>query len=400
MKKLLLLGGSRYLLPVIQAAKNLSIYTITCDYLPNNIAHKYSDEYQNVSIIEKEKVLSLANDLHVDGIMSFACDPGVETAAYVAEQLGLPNVGPYKSVSILQNKARFRKFLADNNFNVPKARSYSDLNDALSEADFFQWPVMIKPVDSAGSKGVTKVYDIYHLASAVEDAIKFSKTRQFIIEEYIEAIGCPSDTDALSIDGNLVYISFNDQYFDASAKNPFTPAAFSWPSTMPSLIQQELRKDLQKLITLLGMRTAIYNIETRQGVDGKGYIMEVSPRGGGNRLAEMLRYSTGADLIRYSILDAIGEPVSDKINDPVYNGCWAEVILHAERSGRFSALKVSKEIESYIIEKDLWIKKGDIVHEFSGANESIGTLVLKFPNQEILLLTMKHISQLVQVIVE
>ena len=388
------------MLPIIQAAKNLDIYTITCDYLPNNIAHKYSDEYHDVSIIEKEKVLSLADDLHVDGIMSFACDPGVETAAYVAEKLGLPNVGPYKSVSILQNKALFRKFLADNNFNVPKARSYRDLHDAMSEIGLFHLPLIIKPVDSAGSKGVTKIDDIHHLASAVEDAIKFSKTRQFIIEEYIDAMGCPSDTDALSIDGNLVYISFNDQYFDAVAKNPFTPAAFSWPTTMLSSIQQELQDELQRLITLLGMRTAIYNIETRQGRDGRAYIMEVSPRGGGNRLAEMLRYSTGVDLIKYAVVDAVGNSITDEISEPVYHGSWAEVVLHSKLNGKFQGLKISRDLKQYVFEEDVWIRKGDIVNEFTGANETIGTLVLRFPNLAILKDKMLQINKLVQVVVE
>ena len=98
MKKLLLLGGSRYLLPVIREAKALGLYTITCDYLPDNIAHRYSDEYHNVSITDKEATLALARALQVDGVMSFACDPGVVTAAYVAEKMGLPNVGPYESV--------------------------------------------------------------------------------------------------------------------------------------------------------------------------------------------------------------------------------------------------------------------------------------------------------------
>ena len=125
MKKLLLLGGSRYLLPVIEAAKKLGIYTITCDYLPDNIAHKYSDEYCNVSIIDKEAVLAAAKRLEVDGVMSFACDPGVVTAAYVAEQLDLPSCGPYESVCILQNKGLFRKFLTDNGFTVPVAKGYT-----------------------------------------------------------------------------------------------------------------------------------------------------------------------------------------------------------------------------------------------------------------------------------
>ena len=79
MKKLLLLGGAQYLLPVIEEAHKLGLYVITCDYLPDNIAHKHSDEYRNVSIIDKDAVLSTARELGIDGIMSFACDPGVVT---------------------------------------------------------------------------------------------------------------------------------------------------------------------------------------------------------------------------------------------------------------------------------------------------------------------------------
>ena len=108
MKKLMILGGSRYILPVIKAAHDLGCYVITCDYLPDNIAHKYSDEYRNISIIDKEAVLSAAEEMCIDGIMSFACDPGVITAAYVAEKMGLPSVGSYEAVQILQNKGKFR----------------------------------------------------------------------------------------------------------------------------------------------------------------------------------------------------------------------------------------------------------------------------------------------------
>ena len=101
MKKLLLLGGSRYLLPAIKAAHDLGVYVITADYLPDNYAHQFSDEYHNVSIIDRDAVLKLAEDLNIDGIMSYATDPGVVVAAYVADKLGLPT-SPVKSVAILQ----------------------------------------------------------------------------------------------------------------------------------------------------------------------------------------------------------------------------------------------------------------------------------------------------------
>ena len=130
MKKLLLLGGARYLLPVIREAKELGLHTITCDYLPDNIAHRYSDEYHNVSITDKEATLALARKFKVDGVMSFACDPGVVTAAYVAEQMGLPNVGPYESVVILQDKGKFRSFLREHGFNVPWVRNFETAEES------------------------------------------------------------------------------------------------------------------------------------------------------------------------------------------------------------------------------------------------------------------------------
>ena len=112
-KKLMLLGGIRYLLPVIKAAHEQGYYVITADYLPGNIAHKFSDEYVNVSIIDKEAGLKVAQEKLIDGIMSFGVDPGVVSASYVQEQMGLPSFGPYESVCILQNKDRFRAFLSD-----------------------------------------------------------------------------------------------------------------------------------------------------------------------------------------------------------------------------------------------------------------------------------------------
>ena len=101
MKKLMLLGGSRYILPVIKKAHQMGIYVITCDYLPDNIAHKYSDEYVNVSIIDKEAVLKVAREKEIDGIMSFGVDPGVIAASYVQNQMSLPSFGPFESVEIL-----------------------------------------------------------------------------------------------------------------------------------------------------------------------------------------------------------------------------------------------------------------------------------------------------------
>ena len=227
MKKLLLLGGSRYLLPVIREAKALGIYTISCDYLPDNIAHRYSDEYHNVSLIEKDSVLALARELEIDGIMSFACDPGVVTAAYVAEKLSLPSCGPCKSVEILQNKNLFRAFLRDNGFNVPKFRDYGSIEEAISDSSYFSFPVIVKPVDSAGSKGVSRADSASMLEKACKYAMDNSIGGRIIVEEFITQQGFASDTDSFSIDGKLCFCSFNSQYFDKNADYSLCRSVFS-----------------------------------------------------------------------------------------------------------------------------------------------------------------------------
>jgi len=380
MKKLLLLGGLRYLIPVIESAHELGYYVITCDYLPNNIAHKYSDKYFNVNITDKEAVLKLAKEQKVDGIMSFAVDPGVTTAAFVCEKLNLPSCGPYESVRILQNKALFRDFLSKNNFNVPKAKGYLKIEDAIADARFFKWPVIVKPVDSAGSKGVSKVLNVDAFEKSIKNAIFYSPTKQFIVEEFIEQSGFPSDSDSLSIHGELVFFTLSNQRFDAKAANPYTPAGFSWPSAMESKHQEELRNEVQRLLSLLKMQTSVYNIEARVGTDNKAYIMEVSPRGGGNRLAEMVKLASGIDLISYAVKAAVGEKIN-QTEKPTYIDYWGEIILHSDKEGYFDRLIIDDEIKNLIYEIDLWIEKGSYIKPFTGANETIGTIIIRGKKQ-------------------
>ena len=376
-KKLMLLGGIRYLLPVIRAAHEQGYHVITADYLPDNIAHAYSDEYVNVSIIDKEAVLQAAIEHNIDGIMSFGVDPGVVSASYVQEKMGLPSFGPFESIVILQNKDLFRTFLKENGFNVPWAFSFSCIEEALASKPQFSYPLIVKPTDSAGSKGCTRVDAEDRLPEALECAMKNSISERIIIEEFIDKKGCSSDTDSYAENGKLKFVSFSAQRFDAGAANPYTPAAYSWPSTFTEAEEDYLKSEIQRLITLLRLNTAVFNIETRVGTNGKPYIMELTPRGGGNRLCEMLRYATGADMITAITRAAVGDDPSS-IEQKPYDGCWAEIILHADRGGVFEKLDISEEMLRYVIEEDLWVKAGDTVEAFSGANNAIGTLVLKF----------------------
>lgn len=383
MKKLMILGGSRYALPVIEAAKKLTIYTITADYLPDNIAHQYSDEYVNVSVIDKEATLEAAKRLEIDGIISFACDPGVVTAAYVAEKMGLPFQGSYESTRILQDKGLFRKFLSDNGFNCPCAKRYEDINAPMQDIDYFNWPVIVKPTDSAGSKGVTKVERPDDLKEAIKTALNGAHNGAFIIEDFLTFEGHHSSADPFTVNGEIKFVTYSDQLFDSEADNPYTPAYIIWPASMKQEHQDILTSETQRLLKLLGMKTGIYNIETCVANGGKPYIMEVSPRGGGCKIAELQRLAFGVDLIENEVRKAVGmETVGVKQTE--CDGYWCEMIVHArpKQSGILKSVWVDKDIEEKFLKiVDLSVKPGDYVKPFTGANMALGDMFFRFDSR-------------------
>ncbi|MBQ3343872.1 MAG: ATP-grasp domain-containing protein [Kiritimatiellae bacterium] len=385
-KKLMLLGGIRYLLPVIEAAHKLGAYVITADYLPDNIAHKYSDEYVNVSIIDRDAVLKVAQEKQIDGILSFGVDPGVVTAAYVAEKMGLPSP-PLKSVEILQNKDRFRDFLDANGFNCPWHKGYVSKEEALRDFSRVErvdrvdgmgrFPVIAKPVDSAGSKGCRRIDSFDALSTAIDGAIAESHSGRFIIEQFLELEGHQTGSDCFSIDNELVFCSFDSQYFDMNSPNPYAPIAHIWPCDMPSEAQEKLRDDIQRLIRLLNLGTSIYNIEARVALDGKPYIMEVSPRGGGNRLSEVLKLATGQDLIENNVRMALGLSLLP-LAQPKYDGVWVDLVMHSNKTGCFWGIEMCGDKHRYLKEECIYIREGDNVTGFNGANQAIGTMFMQF----------------------
>lgn len=366
MKKLMLLGGTRGLLPVIKSAHEQELYVITCDYLPNNIAHKFSDEYVNIDVTDKELVLEFALKVNINGIMSFSVDAGVTTAAYVAEKMKLPFPCSYPVAKILQTKNKFRLFLKHNGFYVPWNKTYSNIENLL--VDKLDYPLIIKPVDSAGSKGVSMVDNKEQLYNAFLNAKKESHCGYVIMEEYIEPL-YTSDSDSFVENGILNICTFSDQLFDKYSVNQFVPAAYVWPSSMPIEYQQSLKNELQRLMTLLNISSGIFNIETRIGTNSKAYIMEVTPRGGGNQLAEMIKYATDIDMIDAAVCVAVGDKY-ESLHNLEYKRNVAEIILHANK--KVKTQYIPEMINNFKIEKNLWIDRHDEIQPFKDSGDTYG----------------------------
>ncbi len=400
MKKILLLGGSMQQIPSIQMAKKLGYYAITCDYLPDNPGHKFADEYHNVSTTDKDGVLKLAKELKIDGIVAYASDPAAPTAAYVAEKLGLPT-SPYNSVEILCNKDKFRKFLKDNKFNCPQAAGYNNYEDAISDIDRFKFPVMVKPTDSSGSKGITKIYNKNELLEAVKEALEYSRSGRFIIEEFLVKKGYQVSGDGFSVNGKLVFTSYgNELYSSRGGTREYVALGEFWPSLLTPEMKNKVDAELQKLITALGMKTTAYNIEVIIDEHDEVYILELGPRNGGSYIPQLIKYATGVDLVEYTIRAAVGDDCSNLKMTPTI-GFWSNYMIMSTESGRFKRIKFNPDFEkNNLLHSYCTAKVGDEIHAYKNTTHSLGTLLFKCDSLEEIKQMTEHINEYYEVEVE
>ena len=391
-----MLGGSVYQTYAIKAARDMGYYVITCDYLPSNPGHKFAHEYHNVSTTDKEAVLSLARELKVDGVVAYASDPAAPTAAYVCEQLGLPT-SPYKSVEILSKKHLFRKYLAEHGFNVPKARSYRTYEEALADIDSFSLPVMVKPVDSSGSKGINKLTDKSQLKAFVEDALSYSRDKIFLIEEFLVKAGPQISGDAFSVDGRLVFHCLGNEFYSTKVDKDFAPLGECWPTVMPQSVIDTLEQDLQRLITTLDMRSTAYNVEAIYATDGKVYILELGARSGGSLIPQVTALATGVDMVPYVIKAALGEDCSDLKMAPV-KGFWSNYMAHSNATGKYAGIEIDQEFRKRnFVDYVTDTKVGDLVHKYRDAQDCVGELILKYDNAEQMRHVIDNMDRYVQI---
>lgn len=395
-KKVLMLGGSLYQVYAIREAVRLGYYVISCDYLPENPGHKYAHEYHNVSTTDKEAVLDLARRLEVDGIVAYASDPAAPTAAYVCEKLGLPT-SPYESVEILSKKDLFREYLAEHGFNVPKAQGFTSYEDAWDAKDSFRLPVMVKPVDSSGSKGINKLTDWAQLKEFVDDALSYSRDKRFLIEEFIVKKGYQISGDAFSVDGELIFHCFGNEYYSTKVTKDFAPLGECWPFMMDPTIIDRLHDDLQRLITSLGMKSTAYNVEAIVDQNDDIYILELGARSGGSLIPQITECATGVNMVTYVIKAAMGEDCSG-LKMAECRGCWSNYMVHAKSSGKYTGIWFAEDFKNNnLVEFVTDIKVGDPVHEFRDAQDAIGTLIVKYQSVDQMFDMIANMDQYVKV---
>lgn len=302
MKKLLILGAGHIQAPVIQKAKSMGYYTIVADYASDAPGLKYADKAYLVSTIDRDAILSIAVEERVNGILTTSDYP-VNVVAYVANIMGLPAMTE-DVARVCTNKFLQRDIFSKNNINTP----FFKLCDAGENLDdYMDFPYIVKPCDSSASRGVKKVSNTSELKEAFEDAFKFSRVGQVLIESFIE--GKEYSVETLTQKGVTSIISITEKFTKGEDKGYFVEDIHLEPARLSDLDKEMIESEVLKAINAIGLNNCPTHTEVKLNSQGV-FIIEMACRLGGDYItSDLVPLSTGVDMLENLIKLSLNDPI-------------------------------------------------------------------------------------------
>lgn len=305
MKKIMILGASILQLPAILKAKEMGLQVIAVDMDKNAVGFKYADLVFNISTVDTLKVLELAKENNIDGIMTVASDIPMRTVALVSKEMKLQGINEETALKAT-NKVIMRQTLKEANVPIPKFYRIKTYEKYLEKLKNFEDKIIVKPADNSGSRGVIlieKKMELQYLENAFNYSKKHSKNGEIIIEEYME--GEEVSVESLSINGMVHVITITDK-LTTGAPN-FVEMGHSQPSSLSEEIKNKIKEVAINGIKALGIENGPSHTEIIVTKEGPK-IVEIGARlGGDNITTHLVPLSTGIDMVECCIKMALGE---------------------------------------------------------------------------------------------
>ncbi|HPS40189.1 MAG TPA: ATP-grasp domain-containing protein [Candidatus Cloacimonadota bacterium] len=314
-KKLAIIGASYLQKPLVIKAKQMGYETHVFAWEEGAVCRVLADYFYPISITEHDAILDICSGMDFSGIVSIASDLATVAVNYVAERLGL--IGNSMECTLIStNKYLMRKKLKDNGIACPRFTCF-DAGSKFEDLEGMSLPIILKPVDRSGSRGVSLVGDILKLNIAIDCACRESLTGTAIIEEYIE--GREISVETLSWKGEHYILQFTDK--DTTGAPHFVEKGHHQPADLTQIEIELVSELVQKSLDALGVYYGASHTEIRINNDGKPYIIEVGARMGGDLIgSDLVELSTGYDFVKGVIQIATGAFEKPNLNRRGYSG--------------------------------------------------------------------------------
>lgn len=356
MKKLLVLNGSHSDVPLIEAGKRLGFRVFTTGNDPTLVGHGYADEYHPADFSDKDAMLELARALGIDAVCACANDFGAISAAYVAEELGLPGHDPYATALVLHHKHRFKEFALANGVSTPHAVQYASPDEACRALHGLEFPLIVKPVDLTGGKGVSTVNTVEEYRSAVNHAFASSRIGRFLVERFVR--GTYHSFSTFVVDRKIAFTFSDNEY---SLNSPFLVSTSGGPATAVETVRGQLVAESERIIRLLDLVDGIFHIQYILA-DGKAWIIEITRRCSGDFYPTPVRYSSGLDWAGWIVRAESGLGCGD-FPPARQAGFFGRHCVFARKDGVFAGIGIDPEIHGNVIDRFEVMRAGDVIDE-------------------------------------
>ena len=392
-KKVLLLGGGHAEIPLIQALQARNYEVITTGNNDGGLGHRYSDKYICEYFSNKEKILALAKKENIDGIVSGCNDFALLTAVWVSEKLNLKGHDSYETSLHIHIKDKYRTMAQELFIKTPRAVRCSKPNDCKKILECLNFPLIIKPVDLTGGKGVKRCNTERELGPALEAAIKATRENYIIAEEFIE--GTNHGFSAFIQNQKVVfYFADDEQYYI----NKYLVSGASTNKHISENTIQKLLEDLEKIATKLNLVDGILHTQfILDSNSNEPTIIEITRRSPGDLYIKFVELATGINYADLIVAAELGLPLEKIQQKNIMHNIVRHCIM-GNKTGVLKNVKIDRCIHNTIKESLEWWRPGDIIE-----NEKLykaGIVFIYFDSDVKMQQTLPYLNDLISLEVE
>ncbi len=404
-KKMLLLGGSHAEIPLIQAAQALGWYVITTGNNRDGLGHPYADKTVFADFSDKDAMFKLAKSEDVQAVCSGCNDFALLSTVYVCEKLGLPGHDSYTTSLEIHHKDKYRALATRLGIPTPRAITVSVTGTGFAAdncANFdaaianLTFPIIVKPVDLTGGKGIHRAANPEEAREAYKDACSRTRQDHIVVEEFVQ--GTNHGFSAMLVKGKVAFaFSDNEQYF----VNKYLVSGANSPSTSGSETLAKLRDYSERIARELHLVDGILHIQYIEKPDGTPVIIEICRRPPGDLYIKFVKYATGIDYPKFIVMAETGEDISG-IADVPTQGYWLRHCIMAgpdiANGSTVRDVTFAPEIQGNIVEKFLWYKPGERIAD--RLTYKAGIVFFKFRSPEEMENKTARMTNLAHIVVE
>ncbi len=383
MKRLMILGAGGAQFGLIKESKDLGYYTIVCDMRPEMEGTKLADKYYQIDYMKLDEVYEIAKNEHIDGIISNS-EPAMVNVAWISQRLHLPG-NSVESIETLVSKQKFRELQKRIGLFSPEHFVMYSSEELLEKAKSFDYPLIIKPTESCGTQGTTKIdeYEEKVIIETYDKCKSFSRNGLVSIETYVpmdslRVIEC----DVFVFQDTFLWDGMISTYRSEVA--PMVPMTYVYPSDISDRDFRIATNIIKKALQEAGITFGEYNVEAYFTQAGELFIIEINPRQGGNKIPEVIKAYSGVNYSRLLVSLAVGD--HDYLDSLKHfkreKNPYLVHVVYSEKPGVFKRLVLSEKIKKNVVYIETYAKEGQVVYHARDLFDAIALCVMKFDDLE------------------